>query len=208
MRQHHCGNALGQHLDQRDVILRDDHANRVGDDVVGEHVAHVFGRMARAQHAGIDAEPHLLRLRALARVGADAHRQHEIVHEHTIRPLVLARIGRIAARRQQPIIDFRRRRWVMRKLRDVRGDQAAHFIDRSVAGGGTQSGAAENVGGEQQQAWDVRRLERAGETGQQPLRMRGIDEIRERADLHGIKQAAIVFARGIEHQTGKAGVLD
>ena len=89
-----------------------------------------------------------------------------------------------------------------------RFNAAAHFIDRSVAGGGTQSGAAENVGGEQQQAWDVRRLERAGETGQQPLRMRGIDEIRERADLHGIKQAAIVFARGIEHQTGKAGVLD
>jgi len=85
------------------------------------------------QHARIDAEPHVLRLLAFARVGADAHRQHEIVHEHAVRALILTRIGRIGARREQPVVDLCGVCLVMRRLLTIARNQPADFVDARVA---------------------------------------------------------------------------
>ena len=83
MRQDECSNSFGQHFDERNMLLGDDHPDQIGDHVVGEHVANILGRMIGAQYLGVDVEAHVLRFVSLMGVGADADRQHEIAHKNS-----------------------------------------------------------------------------------------------------------------------------
>src|SRR5262249_21396125 len=84
LRQDDRGDPLRQRLYQRDVLLRDDHADAVEDHVVGEHVADILGHLRRTQDGDVDVEADLLNLLALVLVGPDAGRQHEIAHQDAI----------------------------------------------------------------------------------------------------------------------------
>ncbi len=94
MRQHHRGDALGERFHQMNMTLRDDVANALGDQVVGEHLVQPLRRAGRPRHAGIDGKAHLLRRILLAVERADAHRQHEVMHEDAVgRGVGFFRIG-------------------------------------------------------------------------------------------------------------------
>src|ERR1041384_3404031 len=80
-----------------------------------------FRRSAREARA-----PGLL---ALAGVGADAHRQHEIVHERAVGALILARVGRIGARRKQAVVHLGGSGRFVRELLRVARNQPADFVD-------------------------------------------------------------------------------
>ena len=163
--------------------------------------------MARSQHARIDAEAHVLRLLALARVGSDAHRKHEIVDEDTIGALVLARFGRIGTRCQQPVVDLRGLCLVMRQRLRVAGNQPADLVDAWMTGvSRAQTPAAKDVGSEQQKARDIGRLERASEPREQTFRARCFDETRESRYIDHIQQTAFVRARRVQQHASEARV--
>src|SRR3954462_5503482 len=145
--------------------------------------------MARAQHARVDAEAHILRLLALARVGADAHRQHEVMYKHAGGALVLARVSRIAARREQAIVDFRRLGGLMRKLLNIARNQSADFVDGGMTRvSRAQAAAAEDIRREQQEARDVGRLECTRKSAEDALRTCPLDESSEHRNIHDVEE--------------------
>ena len=109
------------------MLLGNDHSDRVGDQVVGKHVANVDRRPIGAEHIHVDVETNVLWFVALMGVGANADRQDEIAHENAIGlDVVLA--GRISARRKKSIIDFSQLCRVADKAR-IRRDQSTYDID-------------------------------------------------------------------------------
>ena len=155
MRQHGGGDLLGQRLDQRDVPARRDHADRIRDHVVGEHVAHVGSARRPGRAMPISTlKRTLCGLVAFARIGADPHRQYEVVDEDAVER-ILARIRRIGARGREPVVDLR---GLAPCAPLVRRDLRADAVDRC----GIEL-ERQNVRIEQQKARNVGRLERACE---------------------------------------------
>ena len=62
MKEDKCGNSFGERFDQRNMFLRDDHSDRIRDQVVGDNVTHVFGYVLRSKDVDIDIESDVLRL--------------------------------------------------------------------------------------------------------------------------------------------------
>ncbi len=85
---------FGERFGQRYMLLRDDHSDRIGDHVIGEHVANVLWHVLGAEHLHVHIEPDILRSASFMNIGPDANRQDEIAHENAIGlAIVLARVG-------------------------------------------------------------------------------------------------------------------
>src|SRR5262249_5203947 len=84
MVQHRGGDPLGERFKERDVLLRDDNPDAIGDDVIREHVSNIFHRMCPATHLDVDIETNILGLLAFAGVSADASGYHEIADEDVV----------------------------------------------------------------------------------------------------------------------------
>ena len=131
MEEDKCGNSFGERFDQGNMFLRDDHSDRIRDQIVGDNVPHVFGYVLRSKDGNIDIESDLLRIVAFVRIGADTDRQFKIAHENPVGlGIILLRIERIAARGEQPIINFRQ--WPHPGLDPARfrWDQPADNVER------------------------------------------------------------------------------
>src|ERR1700751_1820778 len=74
MKEDKCGNSFGERFDQGNMFLRDDHSDRIRDQVVGDNVTHVFGYVVRSKDIDIDIESDILRIVAFARIGANTDR--------------------------------------------------------------------------------------------------------------------------------------
>ena len=84
MAKHQVGNAFGERFEKRDMFLRHDDPNAVGDHIVGEDVPHILYGMAGTAHLDVDIETDVLRLAVLARIGADTRGHDEIADEDAI----------------------------------------------------------------------------------------------------------------------------
>ena len=115
------GDPIGKRLDKRNMLVRDDHPDAVGDHVVREYVAHVRRRAAKPEHCDVDVEAHVLRLLVLPRIGADADRKHEIADK--TRSVAASFVDRVSARCQQAVVDFRRRRPLQAGATRIGGNQ-------------------------------------------------------------------------------------
>src|ERR1700722_6788712 len=78
MLQHERRHAFGESFHERDVLVRDDHADAVRDDIVGQHVAHLFWDVIQSLDIDVDVEAHALRIFLFPGVSADADWQDEI----------------------------------------------------------------------------------------------------------------------------------
>src|SRR5579884_2214161 len=164
-------NALGQGFHKPDRRGVDQHADGIGDHVVGKDIAEIARREKCAPHPGFHRKPHALRRFLLMCINADPHRQNEILHENPIgRGKLLRRARRIAARGEQAHIEA-----FGFGLSRSGGNEIPHHLHRLAAdlpgsaGCAAKCGAkAENVGLKQQQARNVGRFKPTGKAGKEP----------------------------------------
>src|SRR4029079_4322523 len=70
MTKHQIRHPFGKRLEKRDVLLRHNNPDAVGDHIVGEHVPHIFYGMADPPHLDVDVEADVLPPPALSTTGA------------------------------------------------------------------------------------------------------------------------------------------
>ena len=173
-----------------------DHADAVGDNVVGEHVAHVLDGVSGTPHVDVDVEAHALEAVALVRIGADPHRQDKVAHENAVagRPhlMVIRALGVGVGRRR-------------------RRDQITHHAEgggierrHRVAAGVEHAAEAEDVGRERQEPGNVGRFEGSGKTRHERIRPARADEGGERRDVHAIDETCASVS-SVEHGAGETG---
>ena len=81
------------------------HFDSIGDQVIGKDSSHVIDCAHVTQDRGSDRKPHALRRFTLPRIGADEHRQHQILNKHEIDRRILANgIRRMRTRFEKPVI--------------------------------------------------------------------------------------------------------
>ncbi len=183
------GDPFGESLDELDVAGFDEHADGVGDDVVGERVAQVVGGAGRAAEESVDVEADALGGVAFPRVGADAAGQHEIVDEHAV--------GRAVG--EAPGGGRVRRRGRDKGAHPARGGEG----DPGLFAQGPPK--PEQAGVQDEQAGNVGRFECAGEAAGQAVREGVGDETGEGGHADVIEQPAAPLPGGVEHDAGEAG---
>ena len=204
MRRH----LLGKRLAELDMAARDDGADAVHDDVVGEDVAHVLRVLGDAQHISGNVEAHLLRMAVLETVGADLHGQHEIPDEDLVRP---ERRDRLlpANSRVPPAADSRRSpsgpAWRSSGISERICSTASALIEavrcelsQSAPRKPRKSGANGKSRG------NVRRFQRSAQPDFQAERPGAVDEYRDAFRRQMVEQPPLGFVGRVDHDAMEA----
>lgn len=203
--KHDRRDLLGERLDKFNMTAPDHEPNRVDDDVIGEDCPHIVGVTAHAAHFRLDVKHDALRRPMLEIIGADPRHDGEIAHEDMV-DLAVAIAPADDASRHQPPVDLRRL-WDRPFARDKIPDEARRLrIDRSraVVTQAERGAESEHVRQDQEQARDIRRLERPGKPAHQTMRAAEAAKFLEARGKKMRKQAPAALVPGVEHGAAEA----